>query len=147
MGRYDHIKLPDLADTIRYSPGQKPAGGPNIPNRDRASHAASLGDKFDQMRETDNNMKVQRDALSLPTRTGTYVEFKGMQNHDLVTQSLEAISAGMRLMNVRNITDINGNTDTYATVYIPRGQESKFLNKLRDYAQKLPQKEIPKIKN
>ncbi|EIC71884.1 hypothetical protein BSGG_5274, partial [Bacteroides sp. D2] len=74
MGRYDHIKLPDLADTIRYSPGQKPAGGPNVPNRDRASHAASLEDKFDRMREADSNMKVQRGALSLPTRTGTYVE-------------------------------------------------------------------------
>ena len=144
MGRYDHIKLPDLADTIRYSPGQRPAGGSNIPNRDRTSHAAYLGDKFDRMREADNNMKVQRDALSLPARTGTYVEFKGKQNYDLVTQSLEAINAGMRLMNVRDITDINGNTDTYATVYIPRGQENKFLNKLRDYATKVTQNGNPK---
>lgn len=144
MGRYDHIKLPDLADTIRYSPGQKPAGGPNVPNRDRVSHAISLEDKFDRMREADSNMKVQRSALSLPTRTGTYVEFKGKQNYDLVTQSLEAINAGMRLMNVRDITDINGNTETYATVYIPRGQESKFLNKLRDYATKVTQKGNPK---
>ncbi|OJX59502.1 MAG: hypothetical protein BGO84_12175 [Dysgonomonas sp. 37-18] len=144
MGRYDHIKLPDLADTIRYSPGQRPAGRPNIPNRDRVSHAVSLGNKFDRMREADSNMKVQRDALSLPTRTGTYVEFKGKQNYDLVTQSLEAINAGMRLMNVRDITDNNGNTDTYATVYIPRGQENKFLNKLRDYGTKVTQNGNPK---
>lgn len=144
MNKYDHIKLPDIADTIRYSPGQTPAGGPNIPSRDRISHADFLGDKFDRMREADSNMKIQRDALSLPTRTGTYVEFKGTQNYDLVTQSLEAINAGMRLMNVRNITDIDGNTDTYATVYIPRGQENKFLNKLRDYATKVTEKGNPK---
>ncbi|WP_018339455.1 S8 family peptidase [Butyricimonas synergistica] len=147
MSRHDHIKLPDLADTIRYSPGQKPAGGPNIPNRDRASHAAALKDKFDRMREADSNLKSQRNALALPTRTGTYVEFKGKQNYDLVTQSLEAINAGMRLMNVRNITDIHGNIDTYATVYIPKGQENKFLNKLRDYATKVTQKGNPRNQN
>lgn len=147
MSRYDHIKLPDLADTFRYSPAQRGGGKANIPSRDRASHATFLRDRFDRMREADSDMKVQRNALSLPVRTGTYVEFKGQQNYDLVTHSLETINTGMRLMNVRYITDIDENTDTYATVYIPQGQESIFLNKLRDYETKYTEKGNPRNQN
>jgi hypothetical protein len=86
------------------------------------------------MRRIDYEMKVARNAISLPTRTGTYVEFKGAQNYDLMTQSLEAVSANVRLMNVRNIVNAEGISEIYATVYIPRGEERRFLNKLHDYA-------------
>ena len=134
MSRYDHIRLPNLASSLRYSPGQRPTGGPNIPQRDRTAHSELLQQRFADMRRADETMKVARDALALPTRTGTYVEFKGAGNHDLMTQSLEAVNANVRLMNVRNVISAEGISETYATVYIPRGEERKFLKKLRDYA-------------
>lgn len=143
MSNLEHIKLPTLVDKLRYSPGAKPSGGPNIPERDRAAHATFLEERFNSMRNADRSMKAEQEVLSLPVRTGTYVEFKGKQNYDLVTQSLEDITAGVRLVNIRTVRE-NDNTETFATVYIPRGKESKFLNKLETYKTETTKKGIPK---
>lgn len=131
MKKYDHLILPPIEEPYKYSPTGM--GSSNIPQRNRVEHATMLEQKFSAMRISDAEMKRERSALSLPTRTGTYVEFKGAENHDLIFKSLEAGNVGVRLLNVRQQIRDNGNFDTYATVYIPHGQECKFLNKLRDY--------------
>lgn len=139
MGSYEHIILPDaLAQPIRYSPGSKPFGT-NIPNRNRTEHALMLQRKFEEVRTTNAGILNERSAVSLPTRTGTYIEFRGASNYDLMFKSLESTTSGIRLLNVRDKENPNGLIESFATVYIPHGKENVFLNKLHDYAN--PQKD------
>ncbi|MGJ8510723.1 hypothetical protein, partial [Glaesserella parasuis] len=72
--------------------------------------------------------KETRTAASLPTKDGVYIEFVGQAGYDLVTKSLENRRSGIRLLNVKKSEEVFS-----ATVYIPAGKESHFLNKIQAY--------------
>ena len=77
----------------------------------------------------------QRTAVSLPSRKGVYLEFESAADGDLVTKSLEDRRAGIRLLNVHDVSvkDDPEQPITRATVYIPSGAEHRFLEKIRRY--------------
>lgn len=79
----------------------------------------------------------------MPSREGTYLEFIGKAGYDLVTKSLENRSNKIALLNVKNISTEEGNL-TKATVFIPKGKERYFLNKVTEYAEKNTEKNLPK---
>ncbi len=60
-----------------------------------------------------------------------YVEFVGTAS--LPVQSLESRGAGIRLLNVRPFQESEGDK-VIATVYVPKGKRSYFLNKIKAYA-------------
>jgi len=144
MSKYDHIILPSsILENIKYAPRTNGRGKTRIPNRNRISHAQYLENKLSSVWEEHRNMITERTAISLPTRKGTYVEFRGAPNKDLVYKSLENIKLGIRLLNVRTAT-VEGNEETYATVYLPEGKEHNFIKKLTEYTTQNTKKGKPK---
>lgn len=79
----------------------------------------------------------------MPTKQGMYIEFRSALNSDLITKSLEDQRAGIRLLNVRKEIE-SENVVTCATVYVPNGKETKFIEKFRQYQTECTQKGNPK---
>lgn len=125
--------LEEFGTPIRYTSISSRGGG-KYPKRDRAQHATHLQKQFDQIFEQAASQNRDREAVALPTRNGIYVEFRSQLGYDLVTKSLENLSKGIRLANIR-IEEEGDQKLTVALVYIPEGQEGYFLQRLREYAE------------
>lgn len=135
MSELPHLFVTEYAQPFNYT-ANRARSNPNIPQRDRHLHSQLLVAKFDQIRHNQQQNLNQRNVALLPTRDGSYLEFKSLGNHDLITKSLEDIRLGVRLLNVRDI-DVNGIKETFATVFVPLGKEQHFLNKVTDYRDNL----------
>jgi hypothetical protein len=134
MKTYDHIFLPsNFAQSESFTTTVTGRGSARIPVRDRDAHSQQLIAKFNTINQQFSNEKKSRQALALPTRGGTYIEFSSGQNYDLITKSLEDNKHGIRLLNVRTV-DQNNAKITKAIVYIPQGKESIFVKKITDYS-------------
>lgn len=137
MTRYDNIFLTDTTETYNFSSTPKQGGRLNIPLRtNRLNHSNSL---ISQFREAQNqfNMYTPQQVAAITYNTGTYVEFSGAENSDLLTKSLEDSRQGIKLLNVRDIvtqTDDQTTIVTKATVFIPTGKEDVFIKKITDFA-------------
>ena len=135
MNKYEHIIVPEtIKKAIKYSPRDSGGGGLFIPKRNRKEHAEYLQRKFDAARVDDTKVKQQMTAISLPARSGTYIEFAGAPAYDLVSKSLEDQKAGIRLLNIRQVKIEDNQEQSFATIYIPHGKEYKLLEKLHKYA-------------
>lgn len=149
MDRYDNVFLSDTAETYDFSSTPKPAGELQIPFREnRQSHSDKLVAQF---REAQNhfNSYTPEQVAAISYNTGTYVEFVGAENCDLVTKSLEDSRQGIKLLNVRDVVsecDENHNPKitTKATVFIPAGKEDVFIKKITDFATKQTKSGKPK---
>lgn len=148
MALYDHILLPEqVRSSSSFSPRSGGGGERKIPERNREEHARKLQSQFDAVWEANSLIKEQMNAVSLPARNGTYIEFKGAPAYELVTSSLEDSKADIRLLNIREVSLENGDKQTVATVFIPHGKESKILKKLNDYAEEEKDTKRGKPKN
>ncbi len=128
---HSHIFLSNLKKEIEF--GLKPKiVKKRIPIRDREKHAQFLIQSFDKIWEEYSKVKEERLAISLPSKNGFYIEFKGKAGCDLATKSLENFKSNIRLLNIRqNITEQG--QEIYATVYIPNNQKDFFLKKVKEY--------------
>lgn len=106
-----------------YTAPQSYGGKPPIA-RDRRTHSAKLSRELSRAFAEDS----ERSAHAVADRYGTYLEFTGPSGGDLLTKSLEDIRQGVRLLNVRQRGDV-----THATVFIPSGKESFFLDRVEEY--------------
>ena len=135
MNKYEHIIVPEIIKkAIKYSPRGGGGGSLSIPMRNRQEHAEYLQNRFDAVRAEDAYVKQQMTAISLPARSGTYIEFTGAPAYDLVSKSLEDQKAGIRLLNIRQAKTEDSQEQSFATIYIPHGKENKLLEKLHKYA-------------
>ena len=142
MQKHSHIFLPEqICQNLNFTSPR--SGGPGkYPQRDTTQHAQYLSHKFDAVWDSQRVLQQNRMAISLPTRDGTYIEFNGKGGFGLETNSLEDQRSGIKLLNVRHIHQ-NEQTVEAATVYIPRGKENVFINKLNDYKTKKTSKNKP----
>lgn len=141
---YDHLILNnDFVNTQQFTSPQSPSIRRNIPDRDRYTHAVSLQHKLLDIWESDVRNKVARKAISLPTRDGTYLEFLSKKGYELITDSLENRRRNIQLLNVKQVVSEEGNL-TKATVFIPKGSEKYFLDKVKEYAEKETKKGNPR---
>ena len=132
-----NIFLSETRDTLPYVSSSKPIEH-NYPVRTNpGAHASFISRKLNECR---NQELSQRQVAAIRYKTGTYLEFSGMENHDLYTKALENLKKGIRLLNVREDDGV-----TKATVYIPAGQEAYFLEKVQAYADSI--EEGTKLKN
>ena len=129
----NHIFLPNLAEESPFTSNQQRGGENRIPSRDRASHSQRLESELNQIWDRVNEIKIERDAISIPVREGTYLEFESQIDHDLTTKSLEDIRQGVRLLNVRERQE-GDDRKILATVFVPNGKEDFFIKKIRAYA-------------
>jgi hypothetical protein len=128
--RYKHIFLPGPTRTQGFTSPRKGRGATRFPSWDRVEHSTLLQQHFQQAwRDAE-----QRQAVSHVERRGTYIEFVSKPGFDLTLKSLENLNSGIRLLNVQRRGD-PGSEQTLATVYIPNGRRSYFLNKIRAYAE------------
>lgn len=149
MDRYDNVFLSDTAETYDFSSTPKPSGELQIPFRtNRQSHSDKLVAQF---REAQNhfNSYTPEQVAAISYNTGTYVEFVGAENCDLVTKSLEDNRQGIKLLNVRDVvSEYDENhipkITTKATVFIPTGKEDVFIKKITDFATKQTKSGKPK---
>lgn len=125
--------LTDTKASLDYvsksSPSQK-----NFPTRANPSqHAAFISRRIQEcQRESSSHSTnlTQEQVAAIHYKDGMYLEFSGSQNYDLAIKSLENISSGIRLLNVKN-----ENGTIKATVYVPNGKEALFLKKVEAYAE------------
>lgn len=149
MDRHDNVFLSDTAETYDFSSTSKPGGKLQIPFRtNRQSHSDKLVAQF---REAQNhfNSYTPEQVAAISYNTGTYVEFVGAENCDLVTKSLEDNRQGIKLLNVRDVvSEYDENhipkITTKATVFIPTGKEDVFIKKITDFATKQTRSGKPK---
>ena len=140
---YPHIFLHGHVQTSRYTKPKRGMDAPAIPDRDPASHGAFLRRRFSAAWRAAQMEELQRKrlAVSLPDRRGAYLEFRSEPGFDLALGSLEGRREGVRLLSVRSeVTD----GTTYATVFIPHGKESWFLNRVEKYLTERTEKGLPK---
>lgn len=110
----------------------------NYPQRDSGAHAAFIKRKLNECYERSS---IQKQAAAIRHKEGVYLEFSSASKYDLATKSLENLTQGIRLLNVRT----NKETETTkATVYIPVGKESYFLKKVEAYSSEVTEKGNPK---
>ena len=129
-----HIFLSDIAEPTNYTKAPSPITK-KIPTRSRDEYAKTLERKFGRVWHDAKEQKDDRTVMSLPTRTGTYLEFEGSPGHELVTKSLEDKRSGIRLLNVREeLLPLEDKPVTKATVYVPAGKEVRFIKKLEEYS-------------
>jgi hypothetical protein len=123
-----------LSDTVKhygYKAQGKPGLGPRIPQRDPVQHAETLKkDLFAAFKK--HNDLTPKQIAAIKYKDGICLEFSGQKEHELMLKSLENLSVGIRLQNVR----IDAKNDIVrATVFIPNGKESFFINRIDKYAQ------------
>lgn len=106
----------------------------NFPTRENPSqHAAFISRRIQECQRESGSRPTnltQEQVAAIHYKDGMYLEFSGSQNYDLAVKSLENISSGIRLLNVKNENDT-----IKATVYVPNGKESLFLKKVEAYAE------------
>jgi len=130
---YRHIFLSGNVTTEKYKTKGTLIKPKPAPFRDRAAHSAKLLQKLDAIWGERRNLNQQREAEQIPTREGTYLAFTSCANHELITKSLEDLRKGIRLLNIKEVPLDKNTTQIRATVYIPRGKEAHFIDKISNY--------------
>lgn len=126
--------LNNAAQSESFTTTQGGGGGAKLPSRDRIAHATWLTQQFNEAWSKLDEQRQRRGALTMPSRDGCYLEIIGQAGYELVANSLEdrklKKTLGARLISVcKNDLD-----ETHAIVYMPSGQEHKFLKKISDYS-------------
>jgi hypothetical protein len=125
--QYPHLRLGDPDFTIPYTSKSAPIESEK-PKRDRKSHGDYIQGKLQEAwNESDNEF-----AACHSERCGVYLEFQSSPGFELAIKSLENLSNGIRLCNVRE-KQVDSKKIEYATVYIPNENRSFFFNKVEKY--------------
>jgi hypothetical protein len=132
MSQYKHIFIRDQAIKEKFISPKSGGGSARIPERERGQHSTRLLRKFDQMWREKASQIEERTTQSIPSNTGTYIQFTSALDSDLLTKSLENISNGIRLLNIQEET-INDRTQIKASVFVPHGKENYFVEKIKKY--------------
>lgn len=127
-----NIFLTDTKEALDYV-SKSAFGEKNYPYRDNPYQHANFITRKIQECKSQNESRVtgltKEQVAAIHYKDGMYLEFVGAQDHDLAIKSLENRNSGIRLLNVKTENNI-----TKATVYVPNGKESIFLNKIQAYA-------------
>lgn len=130
---YKHIFISGNKKPEKYKDSRKGGKQPRIPQRDIAAHSAKLLQQFDNIWNQKKELEQTRTAEKIATREGTYLSFTSAADHDLITKSLENIRNGIRLLNIKEEKISDGHTQVKATIYIPKGREKYFIDKITEY--------------
>ena len=132
-----NIFLQDTASPLPYV-SQSGRGNSKYPLRnDPDAHAKFISRKLQESRAQD---LTQRQVAAIRYKEGLYLEFSGVAQYDLATKQLENLQKGIRLLNVKK----EDNDIVRATIYVPAGQETYFLEKVQAYRLPVGDEENPK---
>jgi len=125
-----NIFLSNTVKSYNYIAQGKPGYGPRIPLRNPSQHAETLKHELSAAYEKHNKL-VPEQIAAIKYKDGVCLEFSGQRGNDLIIKSLENLTVGIRLRNVKEDTI---NDVVHATVFVPKGKETFFLNRLDEYA-------------
>jgi hypothetical protein len=141
---YKHIFITGNVNREKYKTPSSRGAQPRIPVRDRESQGQKLLSQLDDIWLTKERLKQQREAEQIATREGTYISFTSAANYDLITESLEDLRKGIRLLNIKEVHIGENQKQIRATVYVPNGKEGHFISKIHKYQQEETKKGNPK---
>jgi len=133
-----NIFLNDTAEAMSYSSSPVPFESAYPIRKNVKSHADLIRKK---LQTSYDSAITQKQAAAIRYKEGVYLEFSGDSNYDLAFASLENRAQGIRLLNVQEDLQTH---KTKATVYIPAGKESYFINKIDAYASETTKSGKPK---
>jgi len=127
-----NIFLSDTVKSYKYKSQGKPnSSGPRIPQRIPMQHAATLKQSLLSAYKKHDEL-TPKQVAAIKYKDGICLEFSGQKAHELMFKSLENMSCGIRLLNVKADTE---NDIIQATVFIPKGKESFFIKRIEKYAE------------
>lgn len=122
--------LENTYEVLKYTAdGQR--GGKKFKERDRYNHGRELLKQLDNVWKRNEKQKAMFAAIK--EREGTYLEFRGADNCDLVAKSLENVNKGIELLNLRNVPFGDEVVVQVATVFVPDGEENFFNERVTQY--------------
>ena len=92
-----HLRIDDRANAERFVSPMRGRDRFKMPPRDRMPHGTGL---IDQLDDAEARAREDHDAAEA-TPTGIVLVFKSEPNFELALKSLEAVSQGIELLNVR----------------------------------------------
>lgn len=126
----DNIFLEEKGDRLRYKPVSQGGGKTNYPVRtSRKKHGEKIKEQFELAWRQVEEKHQNRIAVSTSVNDGVYLQIKGEAGYDLLTKSLENIRQGVRIANIQ----INEESETCATVFIPNTKHDFFIKKIKQY--------------
>lgn len=121
-----HFLLKGVTATEAYRyPGGGGHNGPQIPERDRHTHAAALRSQLKNVRVTARDAADAQRRAGMREGLGIQVEFKSFPGVKLAFESLARERSGIELRNVRYSVR-HGEEITLATVFVPDGKLGHF---------------------
>jgi uncharacterized phage-like protein YoqJ len=140
---HDNIFLTDTESfidfiTTRTGHSKRP------PGRNPYDHGKKIIRNLEKIFEKVANNKEERSISSLQNSKGMYLTFIGEPGYDLYIKSLEHISKGIRLLNVKTLINSEDKKFDIATIFLPDDEKNYFLNKTEDYINKRTPKDKPK---
>lgn len=132
-----NIKIINSKSAIPFSPISGPRNRENIPPRDRNEHGNLIKNSFQKVINDKKSVSKSNAIIK-----GTYIEFDGEPDYDIVTKSLEDTASDIKIMNIQKRENENKKEFISATVFIPDGAEKVLLNKIEQYLDS--EKDTPK---
>lgn len=131
MENLRNILLHDTKHSTSYAPS--PGRGSIYPNRGskEQAHGEFIQRQFNAAFAA---AKTQKQVAAIKYKESTYLQVKGVAGYDLNLKSLENMPSGIRLLNFQETKDVeSGKIIPEATIFVPRGKESFFLNRVQDF--------------
>ena len=128
QNQYPLIFIKNANQNYNYTSPQTRGGEPSLPRRNRIPHGQKILSQLEEKWKEFQTLKTDREAISLSYRDGQYLDFKSGQGFELITKSLEHISKGIRLCNVKEVVE-NEKKVMIATVTFPLERKVILLKK------------------
>ena len=141
--RLPHLFVKDTATSSRYTKPKRVVNiTPNIPLRDRQAHAQQLINQVEQIQQKESEIIQEQKAFGLDVSNGIYLAFESEQDFDLKFESLDFQTSGIELCTVKEV-----DKQIIATVFVPEGKLTHFLNKITQYKEENTPKGNPRHKD
>jgi len=131
---YPHLFVNPALSSSEFTSRQSGRDNITFPDRSNVgSHARHVRAGLNKAWKASKKRNQERASVSLPTRTGTYIEFQSAPGFELRTKSLDLRTSGIRLLNVVTTSNEQNQQITHATVFVPSGKEKILLKKIDQY--------------
>lgn len=103
-----------------------------------AKHGERLLAEYARAKDLSSNIYTKVQVAAIKAKDGCYFDISNLKGKELLVKSIEAVSSGIRICNVRS-DGVKDEKKTIATVYIPYSKEHILLKKLQEYSKGIQQ--------
>lgn len=129
--KHRHFILEDVTKREPFRSPQSGGGDGKVRPLNRSQHGGELLAQLRSVADAADRIHQAQEEAGYDEGFGLRVEFTSFPNIELAFESLAREAYGIELLNVRH-----GKTQTYATVWVPKGELAHFEKLIRDYLAK-----------